>query len=87
MSLAFGETFEHLGTHDRNFGATRFYQRYNLLIYQPSFDGVYFQAFNGDCHQGPLLDMTTMAHGYFHRWDFHPLDAQLDSLHKVLFRC
>jgi hypothetical protein len=29
----------------------------------------------------PWLDMTTVAHGYFHRQDFHLLDKQLGSLH------
>jgi hypothetical protein len=29
----------------------------------------------------PWLDMTTVAHGYFHRQDFHLLDKRASSLH------
>jgi hypothetical protein len=37
----------------------------------------------------PWLDMTTVAHGYFHRQDFHLLDKRASSLHtprKLLCR-
>ena len=28
-------------------------------------------------------DITTVATGHFHRWDFHPLESQLASLHRL----
>jgi hypothetical protein len=33
----------------------------------------------------PPPDITTVATEQFHRWDFHPLERQLASLHELMF--